>query len=567
VSAYSDHNNVSKGEVFQFIVEISGASLSDINQPLLPNIPFQNMGVSTGQSSSISVINGKVSKSQKSTFSFSLRAIDSGRFIIPPVNVKIGDKNYKTNTVEINVTKNSKKNNSSNSDNSSFATSENISDNDIFIVSDLSKTTVYKNEPIFLNYIIYTKYNLKFDRLGEEPNYNGFWKEDLTENNIVTLQETKYKGQKYYKAVLRTLMLSPNRSGILTVPSFSLYVDAYVGSSGFWGFTNAKSLKLTSKPIQIKAIDLPDTPANSDFSGAVGSFKIDSMLNPKSLKAGETALLTLTIKGSGNLKQSANPTLPPVSKLKVLDPEVENSVDNSNGNYVSIRTIRYPVLPQEEGFYQIPSLKFTYFDPEKRDFITLSTEDYKIQVEKGNIVLTGNNLEKSSKEGSDIGFIKTNISLKPYKITFQNFYFWFFIALIFLSIPAHYLYKLEQDKLSSNIEYLRNRTASKILKKYLKEANIAFHHHHADLFYDNAQKGVLLFLADKMGISRGSTQAEIIEALSNQISDQNLFNEIVHFIEKCSKYKYMPVSDNEKSIRSDFHQLKLIVNRLTKVLH
>lgn len=569
VNAYADQSNTAKGEIFQFVVEVSGVKTSDIDQPILPNIPFENMGVSTSSSSSISVINGKVSKSQKTSYSYSLRALTIGKFKIPPVNVRINKSIYKSNSVEITVTNARKsKNNNSNNQSYKFATDNRISDKDIFIVSEPSKTVVYKNEPILLKYILYTKYNLKINRLGSEPNYNGFWKEELPDDGIVSLKETRYKGQKYYYAVIRALSLSPNKTGMLTIPSFSLFVEALVSSSGFWGFDDSKPLKLTSNPISIRALELPAPPVNCKFSGAVGKFTIDSQLSPLTLKAGETAMFTLNIQGNGNLTQAANPTFPEISKLKILDPEVESNLSFNNNIYNSSRKFKYAILPQDEGIYIIPPLTFCYFDPVQRKYVNLKTEAYKINVRRGNIVLTGNNLQKSiNEEGSDIGFIVTDISFDNYIMFFQSFYFWLFIALLFSSIPIHYLYKLEQDKLSSNLEYLRNRTANKVLKRYLKEASNAFHHHHSDQFYDSAQKGILLYLADKIAISRGSTQAEIMEKLKEHLTDEMLLHELELFIEKCSQFKYMPNKDNSNTIRADYHQLKQIVARLTKMIH
>ena len=73
-------------------------------------------------------------------------------------------------------------------------------------------------------------------------------------------------------------------------------------------------------------------------------------------------------------------------------------------------------------------------------------------------------------EGSDIGFLAEISSLSSDKIYFQTWGYWLIIILLFLSIPASYLYRQEREKLESNDKYSRNKRAIKILKKYMKEA-------------------------------------------------------------------------------------------------
>nr|HPM02774.1 BatD family protein [Candidatus Cloacimonadota bacterium] len=68
VSAYVDQNKIGLNDIFQLYIEISASDISNIEQPLLPNIPFENLGVSQSSSTSISIINGKMTSVKKKTY-------------------------------------------------------------------------------------------------------------------------------------------------------------------------------------------------------------------------------------------------------------------------------------------------------------------------------------------------------------------------------------------------------------------------------------------------------------------------------------------------------------------
>lgn len=562
VTAFVNKNKIGINDRFLLSIEISGASSADIEQPLLPNIPFENLGMSQSSSTSITVVNSKMTSIVKKAYIYTLQAQQTGSFKIPPITVKVSGKVYKTNGIDLEVSKESATNarqNASNKSNSGFKNSANINEDDIIFVAKASKTNLYKNESFVVDFILYTKYNLQLDRLGEEPNFSGFWKEDISGKGNIQMEESSYNGKKYYALNIRKLLLSPNKTGQLKVPSLKIFADVILPSSGFFGFPSTRSINVSSKPLTINVKDIPKS--SPDFSGAVGKFNIHSSINPNTLKAGETATYELVISGNGNLNQVINPVFPEISKLKVLGPETELN----NQSNQSEKKLKYSFLPQEEGLYSIPSVSFIYFDPERSNFVELKTPEYKLQVERGNVVLTTSNNQKVvSAEGSDIGFIITDFQLNKYKLLVQTSVFWMFIFVIILTIPLHYFYKLEQDKLSSNLDYLRNRTANRILKKYLNEASFAYKHNQKDQFYDSAYKGILQYLTDKLSISRGSTKTEIFEQLKLHLPDDNLYDELNQFLENCSAFKYMPNTENISNLHRDYHHLRNIISDLTR---
>ena len=198
-SAYVDQSKVSKGQVFKFYIEISGDDIPKVEQPLLPNIPFENLGVSQSSSTSISIINGKMTSVKKQTYIYSLQAQELGTFTIPSIVIKAGKQTYKTNEVNITVTE-AKTTAQSQQNNKpvqpdGFKASGQMNEDDIVFIAVPSTTNPYRNESFVVDYIIYTKYNIEPTRLGDEPSFSNFWKDDISGSHT-RMEETIWKGEK-----------------------------------------------------------------------------------------------------------------------------------------------------------------------------------------------------------------------------------------------------------------------------------------------------------------------------------------------------------------------------------
>lgn len=567
VQAYVDKNNVSVDEEFTLTIEVSGASAEDVSEPILPNIPFKNLGSNSGVSQSISIINGRVKKESKISFSFMLVPINSGVFSIPPVKVIIKNKSVYTKKLAITVNQgNNKASRQNSADEFQFKTNANLTKDDVFIKVIASKTSVYKNEPFVVRYRLYTRYQPSNPRFRKDINFSGFWKENLLTSDDLTGFATTLNGKKYLAYDLEVISLTPTRSGSLQIPSMEFGLDVALPARSIFSWDTTKSLILTSTAVPVTVRDIPVS-NDSTYTGAVGQFSVSSSVNLHKLKAGESFTYSLKINGKGNLKLFSNPVFPEINNLKVLDPESDVEMKDSKEVVEGERIFRYPCIPQEEGLYVIPALKFTFFNPSTGRYESKMTQEIKIEVEKGNIILNSDNSQSGiKKEGNDIGFIATNMNMESYQINFKTFWYWSLIILLILSVPIHYLYRMEQEKLAANIEYLRNRTARKVLKKYLKEAFNAYHHHQINEFYDASLKGLSLFICDKLNIPRGSTLQEITDIFKSKNLNPVLTANIINFMNRCSQVKYMPGDSGSESFKNDYHYLKDLVNQLTKIM-
>ena len=567
IDAYVDKSKIGIQDYLKLTIEISGGNANDVKTPALPEIKnLKNLGSSSSSSSSFSVINGRMTSEVTKSYTYTLQPQKTGNFIIPPISITYKKQVITTDPIHIKVIEGStepapptSRKFGSNRTQSSSDLSENL-----FVITKVDKKNVYKEEPITVNYILYTRYEVVNLSFGSEPNFKGFWKEDVFIPENISFSTEKYNGMIYNVMLMRTITLFPTTSGKLSIPPLELQVDIRTQSHSFFDFGSSKRYPIKSKPVSINVKELPAENKPMNFSGAVGKFKISSSINKTELKVGDSFTYTLKISGSGNLKQFDIPTLPDIQHLRFLDPEISTKI---NKNKISgTKSIKYLVIAQEKGAFSIPSIDFAYFDTSEKRYITKSSRAYELDIQEGDGIYIPSSTAQSTvaMEGSDIGFVIKKTNLKNNLIFLNSFVYWFIWFIVFLLIPISLIYSNEQRKLAGNIDYLRQKKANKILKKYLKQASMNVEK--SDLeFYTAAQLGLGSFLADKLKIARGSTTEQLFSEIEKRNFPDDVVQNIRELFKKCNQARFMPGGFSKENIKNDYKLLRNIVTDILKL--
>lgn len=565
VESYVEQTTIGLMDRLKLTIEISGSNATKVNAPELPAIRnFRNLGYSTGSSSSYKFVNGKAESNITKKFTFSLQPQKSGKFIIPPVQINYKGKLFTTRPITVTVTTGSANKAATSSTNLNRANnnnSTNVEDN-LFIKTIVSDKNIFKGEPIIVEYVLYSRYDISNLSYGEDASFKGFWKEELYTPTQISFNTRTYNGMRYNTMKMRTIALYPNVTGKLKIPALEILADIRTQSNSFFDFGNTKRFNVISKPISIIVKQLPTTPAN--YSGGVGNFTINAKISDDQIKVGDSFTYTLAISGSGNIKQFDIPKLPAINHLRFLDPEISTNL-NKNGISGS-KTIKYLVIAQEQGNIEIPPISFNFFDSNTEKFRTIKTKPFTLNVAKGDLTYISSSSAQTTvkMEGADIGFLVNIEKLENNLITFKSWGYWLTVLLMLLTIPISFIYKKEQNKLSSNQNYYRSKTANKILRKYMKEAT-----NHAKTnnqqFYGAAQLGLANFLADKMHIPRGSTTEKMVSKLSEKQVPAKLYQQIEQIFETCNQARFMPGGFSSDKIIQHLELLQNAVAELSKL--
>ena len=137
-------------------------------------------------------------------------------------------------------------------------------------------------------------------------------------------------------------------------------------------FGEKKEVKLTSTPQSVKVLPLPQANRPADFGGAVGEFEAESSVTPNKVNVGDPATLKLKISGVGNFDRVASVMLPSDANWKTYSPKSHFEPLDSAG-FQGTKTFEQPIIANNGSITSVPSLSFSYFDPEKRQYATLTT--------------------------------------------------------------------------------------------------------------------------------------------------------------------------------------------------
>ena len=521
---------------------------------------FENFQIIGGPNQSIktSYLNGEQSFSK--TFSYFLKPLKKGKLVIYQATITIDGQEYKSLPVEVNVT-NSVKGANSNSDDEYF------DDDNIELIAFVSKSSPYINEPITIVYKLYYKspINVSNANESEAPKYKDFFTQNIKIPQLKVNRET-YKGQIYNVVDWRKVVLYPQRDGNLEISplSLNLVLDFPTNKRDFFGniiYDQASKIITTGSKI-ITVRKLPDNGKPKNFSGAVGQFEFDIILNKNSLKASESFQAKVKVTGQGNLKLFDLPNLMVPASMELYEPErKENVKTNLSGMSGTIENI-YTIVPKYQGKFPIQELEFSYFDPLEKTYKTLKSQKLNIDVFEGptlssnsneNIVLTVSESFKFIKKENNF----TRINKEQFSNT-STFY-------ILLSIP---LLSLLSFIIFYSLPKRRELNDYEKIKKVYKQIKINLNNAeksigNKDKFYDLVEKAIYNCLKARFSIETNKLNKESIkkQMILDGISVDKI-EIILKLVESCERARYSNSSDYEMT--NDLNTARKIFDEILK---
>lgn len=571
-NATVDRTTVGQYDRFQLYFTFDGGDVNGLTNFRPPAISGFKILSGPNQSSSMQIINGKVSGSM--TFSYILQPNGIGEFTIPSASVDQGGKTFHTQPIKIKVEKGTPQ---QQKESTGGYSQEELGKN-VFIVAEANKTRALLGEQITVTYKLYVKLNIASPQISKLPSYEGFWAEEVGPLQNINFEIGMYKGERFRVAKIKQVALFPSKTGSLSVTPFELNVPVIVKkkktgndvfdeffNDSFFGKTETVEFSARSNTIKVEVDPLPAN-APASFSGAVGNFNFKAEVDRKNVVTNESITLRLTLNGSGNLKllKVPEPQLP--TGFEKYEPK---TVENINrGTVISgQKIVDYLIVPRTAGEKEIPPIEFTYFNPSSRRYITLKSSSFKINVRQsvaGNETASQGFVREDIKLLSeDIRFIKTsNFNLEPrQEISLIKPWFWILMILPLLSLVGTIVLKRRQDKLSGNVQLMRYQKAEKAARKRLKLAKEALDKSDTTNFYSELSLALFGYLEDKLGIQKSDFTLEVaVEKLTERNVDINLIDRVKRIAGKCEYARFAPEGETS-SVAPEFYDetVKVIV--------
>jgi hypothetical protein len=523
---------------------------------------FENFQIIGGPNQSIktSYVNGERNFSK--TYSYFLKPLKKGRLKISQASIEIDNEIYKSLPIEVLITDSVKQ--------PSDAVTQYYNDDDIELRALISKGSPFLNEPITVVYKLYYKapINISDARETETPKFKDFWSQTIKIPQLKVQREV-YKGQNYNVVEWRKVVLYPQRVGELEISplSLNLVLDVPTDKRDFFGnvIYDQTSQLISTGMRRINVKSLPNQGKPDSFSGAVGEFEFDVILNKNSLRATESFQAELKVKGSGNLKLFDLPNILVPNSMELFDPEREELINtNLSGMSGSISKL-FTIIPRFQGNFPIEEVEFSYFNPETEKYKILKSPRLTIDVYDGpalsNIITNDNSNIITSDDSFRFIKIKGNLREIKNNIFFESKLFYALVTLPFtflLSLLAFTMYRRNRKESSYELIRIEERQINKMIESAKDSIGDKI------LFYDKIEKAIIKSIIIKFSIRMESLNKDKIEQIGEEKGlSRNDITLIIRLIENCEKARYSQSSDS--IMNKDLEYARKAINAILKV--
>lgn len=518
------------------------------------------MGPTQSKSYNTSWVNGQTSSETTLTYTYILLAKKEGTFTIPPATIKVKNSNYTSNGLTIKVLPQDQTAKAQESAGNTAAAG--ISNSDFFVRMEVSKRNVYEQEGFLVTFKLYASQICQLTR-QKFPEFEGFLAQEIDLPDKQWVQD-HYNGRNYWTVTLRQTVLYPQRSGKITIDagSFDAVIRVRVQRQGggsifddFFdsGYQNvSKELKTTPVSIDVKALP-SGKPAS--FSGAVGNFTMNAEINSNQVKTNEAVTVKVKIEGNGNLRVLKNPEVKFPNDFEIYDPKVENNIRTTTAGVSGTKVIEYMAIPRFAGEFEIPAIEFSYFDTKSGSYKTLTSQPFKLQVEKGAegeggtpIISNFTNKENVKFLGNDIRYLKINkVSFVPVEEMFFGTFIYYMCYLFpgVLFIVFFIIYR-KQVKENSDLALVRTKKANKMAVRRLKNAGRFLKESQKEAFYEEVLRALWGYLSDKLNIPQAQLTKDNVEnELVKYGVSESLIKEFIDILNTCEFARYAPAQASD----------------------
>lgn len=562
-------NTVAVGQQFRLEFNIKNAKPNDFKAPEFEGFDVL-MGPSISTGKQVSIINGSMTSTENVAYTYVLAAKQEGTFTISPARFTLNGKTTMSNAVTIRVVAQSavqQNNNNNNRSQAATTTTTGVGEKDIICVVSYNKKKAYVNEPILATVKLYHKGNVSGIESAKFPEYKGFVSQEVNLKDEERSSTEEYNGEKYYCYIIKQDYLFPQRPGTIEMDPGEITVSAKVqrrttsrprsifDMDDFFNTTTLVRKDLKIKGSNIEVVALPTNGKPSNFSGAVGSYKMETSINSTDVKANDPINVKVKISGAGNIKYVTMPEMTFPNDFEVYDPKVDVKTHNAKSGITGSKEAEYLIIPRYAGDYEIPSKEFSYFDPSVKQYKTLHTQAYTVHVEKGEssstegpVVSNFGTKENVKYLGKDIRFINTkDTSVKAVTKPFFGstaFVLWFIIPLgIFTTLFILYRKQLREN---ANITLVKNKRANKQARKRLKKAEEHLKANNKEHFYEEILKALWGYTSDKLNIPVSELNKDNIDVQLTEhgVSDE-VEKEFMDVLQTCEFARFAPTGGHE----------------------
>lgn len=498
-----------------------------------------------------SIINGRVTQQQK--FDFLLRPRKKGQLTLQPARIKYKGKWIESKALQFEVAEASAAPRNSNDPRA-------IAARNSFMKLRTSKRKVFVGEPVVLEYVLY--YNdAEMPIQEEELSFQGFYTQVLEVDESQRKSREVVDGRNYQTYIFKRILLIPQLSTAQIEGQSLLVIPTYIPTNRRDIFGRRQMQMVRQRTFMdapsLEVLPLPERNRPESFTGAVGDFQFNVDLDGEEVQADGSITLKMKLSGAGNLGLIDIPEPKFPVEFEIFDPEERQSIRTGKFGQKGRLTKEYLLIPRYKGTYKIPPLRFSFFDPNKKEYVEVVRGPMEIRVKNGQeapatsqalagslITTSGGNKQAVTLLEEDIRFIYLgNVRWRLHGGESSSLW-WIFLILPLLIAGGFQLYLSRRAVQQKNSAEIR---ASKAFRKAQKEVR-TMKKEGTDDHAEKLNEILESYFFEKLRISRSEMNEERwVKLLREHQVEDNLIDRLTKLYRRLLGSRFAPGTDTSEA--------------------
>lgn len=520
------------------------------------NLPVEGLRIVSTPQPSFSSVFADGKQTTVYSYTVALEAAHIGDFVIPPIQVQINGQNYASQPLRLRVV-------ASDPSSPPPANAGKLA----FLWVHLPKTNLYINEPMVADFLLYVRSDAhRPSGLQLNPEGSG-----LTISKLVQGQQYQRRvGNAVFTVVPLSASITPLKTGPLSINPLNgsivvnnrdpMDIESFFGGQP----SQPQQVPLTFGKIDLQVSPLPTVNVPPGFNGAVGAYSMSVTAGPTTVVAGDPITLRVQITGRGSLDSLALPDFSGWNNFKTYPP---TSKINANDTFATegSKTFEQIVTPQNSDIRALPPISFSFFDPEQRQYRTLTQPAIPLVVRAatpGAMPAAPSAQGQEKAPTADVVPLKQHIGalaqISPPLIEQP----WF---LVVQSVPALALIscvilRKRKESLANNPRLRRQRQVAQVVREGLLELHAAASENDSNRFFATLFRLLQEQLGERLDMPASAiTEAVVDERLRPMGVSEETCTGLHELFQTCNLARYAPIESSQ--------ELAAIIPRLETVLN
>jgi hypothetical protein len=302
--------------------------------------------------------------------------------------------------------------------------------------------------------------------------------------------------------------------------------------NNFFNETVQKVLRTEPRKIRVKPYPVGQ-PAN--FTGAVGQFKLKAAVDTDKVKANEAVTYYVELEGTGNLNMFSLPKLNFPDNMEVFPPTSSFEQEQLWDQFTGKMKWEYILIPRQAGKVFLPRIELAYFDPNDKQFHTISSRSVELNISpaKDNLASTSSGFTKEEIAllGQDIHY---NFTTPPAWIERgqRGIPIWVWTSYILaagLFLAPVTLSRYQQQRITTAGQRMSHRALKRALQTLKAHPNV-----------DDVSTAIYTYLQERWQLRTDNLDPLSVESELRGIIPPELLDELIQLLKDCDAERYAP---------------------------